>query len=57
MIVRLVDCCEYECIYGYMLIKNFTIDELQDKIYEIKNQFDDDYSWCIGDVLEKFPPE
>ena len=61
-IVQLVDCLDYEMIYGYLEVEDLPIYEVQDKINEIKNdeeflkEFGED-CWTIEDILSKFPKE
>lgn len=59
MVARLVECSDYDEMYGILTVKNISAKEVQDKIYDIKNKFCDEgnYSWCVDDVLEKFPDE
>lgn len=39
MILKLVDCCEYDAEYGLLIVrnKNITAKDIQDKIYKFKN--------------------
>ena len=59
MVARLVECTDYDTTYGILTVENASVDEVQDKIYEIKNRFYDDGfdDWCIDDVLNEFPEE
>ena len=57
-IIKVVECCDHEEVYGYLKIENVSVEEVQQKIYEIKN--DDRFreecpDWCIDDVFERFP--
>ena len=59
MIAMLVECTDYDYIYGILDVEAVDEETVQQKIYEIKNKFykegfDD---WSIEDVLAKFPPE
>ena len=59
-VMRVVECSDHDMIYGYLEIENVTEDEVQQKIYEIKNdkQFLEEYpDWCIDDVFDRFPEE
>lgn len=57
MVARLVECSDYDTIYGILTVENVSAKEVQEKIYEIKNEFNDKGydGWCIDDVFEKFP--
>jgi hypothetical protein len=59
MVARLVECSDHDCQYGILTVENVDLKEVQDKIYEIKNRFcnEENYSWCVDDVLENFPKE
>ena len=59
MKARLVECTDYEVFYGTLTVENVSADEVQEKIYEIKNKFLDEefYDWTIFDVLDEFPDE
>ena len=59
MIARLIDCGDHDCQYGILTVKNASLKEVQDKIFEIKNKFDEEgfEDWCLDDVFEKFPEE
>lgn len=59
-IIRVVECCDHKEIYGYLQVKDISVEEIQQKIYEIKNnpQFLEEYpDWTIEDVFNKFPEE
>ena len=58
--VKLVECSDYDVIYGIFILKNVTAEELQAKIYEIKNDekfLKENPDWCIDDVLALLPDE
>lgn len=57
MVARLVECSDYDVQYGILTVENVSLEEVQDKIYEIKNKFyDEDFEdWTIDDVLMEFP--
>ena len=59
MIARLVECSDHDCQYGILTVENVTLEDVQKKIYEIKNRFYEDGfdGWCIDDVFEQFPEE
>lgn len=59
MIAKLVECTDYKMVYGLLEVKDVNEEEVQNKIYEIKNEFyeNDIYDWTIEDVFEKFPYE
>lgn len=59
MVARLVECTDYDVIYGILTVDNVSADEVQKKIYEIKQKFlsegfDD---WTVEDVLMQLPWE
>lgn len=60
-IVLLKDCCDDDCVYGFIKIKDVTPEEVQEMINSIKKdeefqkEFDSD--WCTEDVFERFPDE
>lgn len=57
MVARLVECSDYDTIYGILTVENATVKEVQDTIYEIKNKFYDEgfNGWTIDDVFMEFP--
>lgn len=58
--VKLVECSDYDVIYGIFILKNVTAEELRAKIYEIKNDekfLKENPDWCIDDVLALLPDE
>ena len=57
MVARLVECCDYDVVYGILTVENVSVDTVQEKIYEIKNRFYDEGfdDWCIDVVLAEFP--
>lgn len=56
--VRLVECSDHDYDYGILHFKNVSLDEVQQKIYEIKNRlYEKDWDWTIDDVVEAFPEE
>lgn len=59
MVARLVECNDYDVQYGILTVENVSVEEVQDKIYEIKKRFYDEGfdDWCIDDVFEEFPEE
>ena len=59
MIARLVECSDYDEVYGILTVENVSAEEVQSKIYEIKNKFYDEGfdGWTIDDVLDEFPEE
>ena len=59
-IIRVRECCDYKETYGYLEIENVSVNEVQQKIYEIKNdeRFKEECpEWCIDDVFARFPNE
>lgn len=59
MVARLVECSDWDVQYGILTVENVSLEEVQKKIYEIKNRFYDEGcdDWCIEDVFEQFPEE
>ena len=59
MVARLVECSDYDITYGILTVERVSVEEVQNKIYEIKNKFFEEgfNDWCIDDVLEQFPEE
>ena len=55
----LVECTDYDTMYGILEVQEVSEEDVQDKIYEIKRQFVKDGvdDWTIEDVLENFPDE
>ena len=58
-IMRVVECSDYDVFYGLLEVYNATEEEVQQKIYEIKNKFYEDgfADWTIDDVFDEFPSE
>lgn len=60
MAINLVDSADGNTHYGILLCENDGISEkaLREKIYEIKDQFENDESdWIIEDIIDCFPTE
>lgn len=59
MKARLVECSDHDVQYGILTVENVSIEEVQNKIYEIKTRFSNKEfdDWCIDDVFEEFPEE
>jgi hypothetical protein len=59
MVARLVECSDHDVQYGILTVQNVSLEEVQNKIYEIKNKFHDEGfdEWCIDDVFVEFPKE
>ena len=60
MRANLVECSDHDVIYGVLTVKNVSLEEVQKKIYEIKNDekfLEENPAWCIDDVFEYFPEE
>ena len=57
MRAKVVESSDYDTQYGTLIVENVSVDEVQQKIYEIKNRFYDEgfNDWCIEDVFENFP--
>lgn len=55
----LVECSDYNTIYGVLSVKNISENEVQKKIYEIKTKFYNEGfdEWCLDDVLDELPNE
>ena len=60
MRANLIECCDHEVIYGILTVENVSVEEVQNKIYEIKNNvkfLEENPDWTIDDVFEHFPEE
>lgn len=59
MIAILVECTNYDTMYGILSVEAVDEETVQQKVYEIKNQFYEEGfdDWTIEDVLDKFPDE
>lgn len=59
MIAMLVECTNYDTVYGILSVEAVEEETVQQKIYEIKNKFYKEgfNDWTIEDVLAKFPSE
>lgn len=59
MIAKLVECTDYDTQYGILTVENVSIEDVQQKIYEIKNKFCEENfnDWTIEDVFAEFPEE
>ena len=59
MKARLVECTDYDVIYGFLTVENVSPQEVQKEIYDIKKKFFEEGfgDWTIEDVLEKLPEE
>lgn len=59
MIAMLVECTNYNTVYGILKVEAVDEETVQQKIYEIKNKFYEEgfNDWTIEDVLAKFPLE
>lgn len=55
MLVRLVECTDYDENYGILDIGDYSKKEIQNLIYDIKNEFDETGfdDWSIGDVFDE----
>ena len=59
-IIRIVECSDWNTIYGYLKIKDVSAEDVQSKIYEIKNDerfLEEHPDWTVEDVLNEFPDE
>lgn len=59
MIAILVECIDYDTIYGILSVEGVDEETVQQKIYEIKNRFYEEEfnAWTIENVLNEFPDE
>lgn len=59
MVARLVECSDWDILYGVLTVKNVDINIVQDKIYQIKKKFYDQEfdDWTLDDVFAEFPEE
>lgn len=57
--MNVVECSDNDVIYGILETVGITPQEVQRKIFDIKNKFYDEHndSWTIEDVFDKFPEE
>lgn len=55
----LIECTDHKKVYGYLTVLNISTEEVQNKIYEIKAQFEKEGidDWMIVDVLQRFPED
>lgn len=59
-IVKVVESTDHREVYGYLRLENVSINEVQEKINEIKNDekfLKENPDWCNEDILKKFPKE
>jgi hypothetical protein len=59
MVARLVECSDWDILYGILIVENVDINTVQDKIYQIKKKFYDQEfdDWTLDDVFAEFPKE
>lgn len=60
MRANLVECSDHDVVYGILTVEEVSTEEVQKKIYEIKNDekfLEENPDWCIDDVFEYFPEE
>lgn len=59
MIAMLVECTDYDTVYGILSVEAVDEETVQQKIYEIKNKFYEEGfdDWTIEDILSEFPDE
>ena len=60
MRANLIECCGHDYTYGILTVEGVSLEEVQNKIYEIKNDekfLEESPDWTIGDVFEKFPED
>ena len=60
MRANLVECCGHDYVYGILTVEEVSTEEVQKKIYEIKNDekfLKGNPDWTIDDVFEHFPKE
>ena len=59
MKAMLVECTDYDTVYGILTVENVSAQEVQHQIYEIKKRFHNEGNdcWSIDDVLEQLPEE
>lgn len=59
MRANVTDCSDHDAMYGVLTVKDKTLEEVQNKIYEIKKEFEDSGKddWDIDDLLAKFPKD
>jgi hypothetical protein len=60
MRANLVECSDHDVVYGILTVENVSLEEVQRKIYEIKNDekfLEENPYWTVDDVFEHFPEE
>ena len=59
MIAMLVECTDYDTVYGILSVDAVDEETVQQKIFEIKNKFYEEgfEDWTVEDVLANLPPE
>lgn len=59
MRARMTECSDHDVQYGILTVDNVSLEEVQNKIYEIKCKFSDEGfdDWWIDNVFEEFPEE
>ena len=59
MIAILLDCCDTEVVYGVLTVDDVSVDDVKQKICEIKENFfcNGNYDWTIEDIFAQFPNE
>lgn len=57
-IIKVVECTNHKDVYGFLIVKNAKKEEVQQKIYDIKNSDENIFvnsEWTIEDVFKRFP--
>lgn len=59
MRARITDCSDHDAQYGILTVDNASLEEVRNKIYEIKRKFSNEGfdDWCVDDMLMEFPDE
>lgn len=58
--IKVVECSDHDEVYGILKVENVSVNDVQQKIYEIKNDekfLEECPDWTIEDVFSEFPSE
>jgi hypothetical protein len=59
-IIKVVESSDNDVVYGYLVVDGVSREEIQNKIYEIKNDeefLENHPDWTIDDVFANFPAD
>ncbi len=59
MKAKLIECTDYNQVYGFLTVEDVSVEEVKNKIGEIKKDFNDKGidDWTIDDILDNFPED